>query len=169
MGDSRETRHLVDAGMGSISAVVATLPAGYTLGESRVVSGIKYRLFQNTGGSTIGVGSIAAPISVNAGPYSVSVSTASKSNHHIGACVVKHAAVATTYFFWGAVRGEVGPMVGDAASIPTASYAYVGDNGTITLVPASALTGAPAVVRIKTTVSNGGTASGNAVISFPEA
>lgn len=166
MGDAKEIRHLVDAGMGSVSAVVATLPVGYTLGEARVVSGIKYRLMYNAGNSQIDPGYCASPATSGNGLYSVTISTASRSNHHLGACVVKHATATTATYFWGAVRGEVGVMVGDAASIPTGNAAFLGDNGKITVYPNSATTACPAIAYIKTTVSNGGVGTGNARVFF---
>lgn len=167
MGDARETRHLVDAGMGSVSAVVANLPVGYTLGEARFVSGIKYRLVYNAGNSAIQPGYVASPGGASSlGAYSVTISTASKSNHHLGAVAVKHATVTTGTYFWGAVNGEIGGMVGDAASLPTGSAAFIGDNGTITLMPGSAVTGNVPCVWVKTTVSNGGAANGTARVYF---
>lgn len=171
MGDSRETRHLVDAGMGSISAVVATLPAGYTLGEARVVSGVKYKLIYNACNSVIPPGTVVTPltrVSANAGAYSMTLTTAVEVNHHIGAAVVVHQTMATGTYGWAAVRGVVGGLIGDTASLPTGSAFYVGALGAVKLMPASVITGVVPIGAVITTVSNGGAKNGNAWVSFPE-
>lgn len=140
---SNEYRHLADAGMGGVSAVVATLPGGYTLGEVRYdkSSNLKYRLVYNAGNSQASPGFVVTPAAGSVGPYSVTVSTASKSNHHFGAGVVYNATLTTGTYGWVVIRGRVGGLVGDASSIPTASAFYIGANGQVELMPQSVITG----------------------------
>ena len=142
MSDGSENRFLADAGMGSISAVVATLPLGYTLGESRTVGNLRYRLVYNAGNSQATVGSVVTAVqNGGAGPYSMTVSTVSQSFNHLGCAVVVNATATTGTYFWGAVEGRVGPMIGDNTSVPTGSAFYVGAAGTISLMPQSIVTG----------------------------
>jgi hypothetical protein len=165
MGDSKE-RYIVDAGMGGISSVVATLPAGYTLGEFRSKDGIDYKLVYNAGNSEIAPGKVAAPVLAGAGIHSLTISTASQGNNHIGAAVVVHVTATTGTYFWGAVKGVVGGLVGDAASLPAGSALAISDNGTVQLMPASLVTGKVVAGVVLTAVSNGGAKSGNAYVSF---
>ena len=54
--------------LGSISGVVATLPAGAILGEARYHNGIKYRLFYNDGGEQINPGEVFKAKGAGQGP-----------------------------------------------------------------------------------------------------
>lgn len=166
MGDAHQSRHIVDAGLGSVSAVVATLPVGYTLGEIRHVSGVEYKLVHNAGNSEIQPGMVAAPILALAGINSVTVSTLSQANNHIGGVVNVHATATTGSFFWGAIKGVVGGLIGDSASIPTGSAFAIGAAGSVQLMPQSVTTGKVVVGVVLTSVSNGGAKSGNAYVSF---
>jgi hypothetical protein len=145
MADSTEYGFLVDAGLGSVSAVVSSLPVGYTLGQTRVVlnstGAIKYKLVHNAGNSQISQGMVASPAAGSVGPYSVTVSTASKSNMHIGAAICVNVTATTGTYFWGAVNGRVGGLLADVTSIPTGSALYIAANGSVELMPQSVVTG----------------------------
>jgi hypothetical protein len=82
-----ESRFFADAGLGSVSATVASLPVGCILGEERINAGIRYKLCYNAGTAAIGQGKVAAPVLANCTPGSVAVSTTSRSMHHMGAVV----------------------------------------------------------------------------------
>ena len=146
MGDNGEYRYLVDAGLGSVSSVVSSLPAGYTLGETRVVDGIKFRLVHNAGTAQASVGMVLSPVT-SAGPYSVSISHVSKANAHIGASVVKHATITTGAYGWGAVRGNVGNLIAGVSSVATGAAIYISGSGQVNLMPQSVATGNVVVGR----------------------
>ena len=140
MGDANEYRAFADAGMGGISSVVATLPAGATLGEARVVNGVKYRLVCNASTSAQQVpGTLLSPLA-GGGPYSVGTGS-SQLFAHIGAALVVHATVPTANFFWGAIAGSGLKVIGDNTSVPTGSAFYISGNGAVTLFPQSIITG----------------------------
>ena len=85
----------------------------------------------------------------------------------MGGVVAMNTSVSAGLYFWGAFKGVVGAMVGDAASLPTGSLICVGDTGAITLMPpTSYVTGWVPVGYVITTVSNGGTATGNCFVNF---
>lgn len=162
-------RFFADEGLGSVSATVATLPNGCNLGEERINAGIRYRLCYNGGTAAIAQGKVASPVPIaNQTIGTVCVSTTSRSFHHMGAVVAVNTSVSAGAYFWGAYKGIVGGMVGDAASLPTGSLICVGDSGAITLFPAgSTATGWIPVGFVITSVSNGGTATGNCFIDIP--
>lgn len=169
---SVEIRQIVDGQMGSVSAVVAaTLNVAYTLGEARMESGVKYRLFYNAGGASAPVGAVLTP-QKSAGPFTMTVTTASLSNHHLGACVNLHATVSTGAYFWGAVRGRIGTILGGATSVPTSVGFTIGAAGGVEADPGSAMTG-----NIIIGINLGGAASktvttgaktGDVAINMPE-
>lgn len=172
---SVEIRHQVDSGLdnlGVISSVAAvTLAVGRTLGEARIESGIKYRLFYNAGGASAPVGAILTPVG-SAGPYTMTVTTASNSNDHLGACVAVHATITTGAYFWGAVRGRVGAILGGATSVPTGVGFCIGAAGSIEVDPGSAATGNVVIginlgASASKTVTTGAK-TGDVSISFPE-
>lgn len=170
---SVEIRQIVDPQMGSVSAVVAaTLNVAYTLGEARMENGIKYRLFYNVGGASAPVGAVMTP-NASGGPYSMTVTTASNTNDHLGACVVVHATISTGAYFWGAVRGRiVGGILGGATSVPTGVGFTIGAAGGVEVDPGSAATGNVVIglnlggSASKTITS--GAKSGDVSVSFPE-
>ena len=131
-----------DSGLGQISGVVSSLPAGYTLGEERMEDLKTYRLVYNAGGAEVGQGYFATPLKTGAGPFSMTVTTTSKTFAHIGAVLCEQATATTGTYFWGLVRGRsaVG-VVGDAASVPTGSAFYIGSDGQAQLHAQSAMTG----------------------------
>ncbi len=138
----KEGRHFADAGLGGISAVVATLPVGYTLGEYRVEDGIQYQLKYNAGSSVIRPGYAASPIPVFGGPHSVTVSTVSKTYCNFGAVVVHHQTVPTNYFFWGVRKGYLtSGVVADAATAITGAALYLGVDGQFNTTAGSQATG----------------------------
>lgn len=161
----RLDRHFADAGLGTVSATVATLPAAFALGEERTVDSAKYRLCYNAGNSEISTGKFATPALAGAGINSVTVSTVTNSNAHIGAVQVAHATVATGYYFWGLFSG-MSPIgaVGEAASLPTGSAFHIATDGTVTLMPQSVVTGKTIKGVVVTTVSNGGAYSGKVYV-----
>lgn len=166
MGNATKGRHMVDAGLGGVSSVVSSLPVGYTLGDVQYVNGVEYRLVFNAGNSEIAPGKVAAPALAGAGINSVTVSTTSKANCHIGGVVNVHATATTGTYFWGAKQGVVGGLVGDSASIPTGSAFAIGADGAVELMPQSVVTGKVVVGVVISTVSNGGAKSGNAYVSL---
>ena len=118
--------------LGKVSAVVASLPAGYVLGEERYENGVVFRLVYNAGNSQISTGFLGSPIPLSGGAYSLTVSTASKTNAHGGAAVCHHATATTGTYFWGAVRGYLASgLVADAVTLATGSAFYVGVNGQV--------------------------------------
>lgn len=162
----RLDKHYADAGLGSVSATVASLPVGYTLGEERIVDGANYKLVYNAGNSEIHQGKFATPALAGAGINSMTVTYTSQSNAHIAAVQVAHATVSTGYYFWGLQHG-LSPVggVGDSASIPTGSAFALGTDGTIQLMPQSVVTGKVVKGVVITTVSNGGAYSGRIFVS----
>lgn len=165
MSDMKE-QFMADAGLAGISSVVATLPLGYSLGISRTKDSVDYKLVFNAGNSEIAPGRVAAPILAGAGLNSVTVSTSSQGNNHIGGVVCVHATATTGTYFWGATEGLVGGLAADSASIPTGSAFAIGDNGSVQLMPQSVTTGKVAVGVVVTSVSNGGAKTGSAYISL---
>lgn len=130
--------------LNKISGTTGTLPAGVALGQPRWEGGVSYRLFCNAGNSAIAPGRAFAPIG-SAGPYSVTITTTSKTFDHIGAGFVVNATAATGFYFWGAVGGPIGGVFGDASSVPTGSAFYIGSDGAVELFPQSAMTGNAAI------------------------
>lgn len=133
MGASRQSYRQVmgDAGMGGVSAVVATLPAGYTLGEERQEEGIVYRLVYNASNSQIAPGFVMSPAGLY-GPYSGTVTTASKTHAHIGAVVVHNATATTGTYFWGATKGYLASgLVADAVTLATGNAFYIALSGQV--------------------------------------
>ena len=136
-----EIGFLADAGLGGVSSVVTSLPLGYSLGQIRIESGVKYKLVHNAGNSDIKPGFIGSPIPLAGSTLnSVTVSTASKSYHHVGAVVVVHATATTASYFGGAIRGAV-PVAADNTSVATGAAVYVAANGQVELMPQSVVTG----------------------------
>lgn len=129
-----------DAGLGSVSGVVSSLPAGYELGEERLEDGKLYRLVFNAGGATAEKGFVMSPLKTGAGPFSMTVTTTSKTNDHVGAVVVHNATMTTDTYGWGLVRGRC-QLAGDTASIVTGGALYIAADGQVALFPQSASTG----------------------------
>jgi hypothetical protein len=142
------------------------LPAGYTLGELRNEGARTYKLVYNAGNSQISQGLFAAHAIAGAGAYSLTVSSASKTNAHIGAALCYNATATTGTYFWGLVKGVTGGLTGDAASIPTGNMFFIGDNGKVTLMPQSAVTGNVAIGEALTTIE-AAAVNGTAYINLP--
>lgn len=161
-------RFFADSGLGSVSAVVATLPLGCTLGEERIESGVSYRLCYNAAAnSELRPGRVAAPQGLaNASPNSVTVTTTSQGGHHIAGVVNMHSTVPTGYYFWGAQRGLVGGLSA-VASAATGALLVVSDDGNVDAMVQSVVTGKVIIGFVVTSISNGtGTKSGNCFVSF---
>ena len=160
-----ESRFWGDEGMGSISAVVASLPNGATLAEERIHSGVRYKLCYNAGNSQILPGNLAAPVS-GGGIASVTVTMASQAGN-VGFVVCNHTTATTGTYFWGAFRGVVAGLIGDTVSIPTGNHICVGADGTVQLFNLnSVVSGKMDCGIVITTVSNGGARTGSAYVSF---
>lgn len=146
-----------DALLGSVSATVTHsvfgLPAGYTLGERRDEGNITYQLVYNAGNSQINPGFVATSRQVGGGPYSVTVSTASDVNAHIGAVVNHHATVPTDCYFWGVKRGFL------ASGLVATSITQLLGN-------ASRISTDGAVLPVTSTAASNLVASGNMAIAF---
>ena len=167
--------------LGSISGVTDTLPAGLTLGEERVVGGVRYRLMYNAAAnSTVDRGLVASPVGVG-GPYSCSITTTSASYNAYGAVVCNNQTAATGDYFWGAYNGYPVKMQAGTASIATDSTIMVSVLGTVS----SFITGVTAVAAMQrhaavavgklvgaenatSTGLTGASASGDYFISFPD-
>lgn len=136
-----------DGGLGGISGVVSSLPAGYELGEERREDGKDYILAYNAGGEQAGPGYFLTPIKTGAGPYSMTVTTTSKTHDHLGACLVQHATATTDTYFWGLVKGVAAGVVADNISVATGSAFYIASDGQVSLMPQSVATGIEIVGR----------------------
>lgn len=152
---------MADAGLGDVSAVVASLPLGYTLGMIRHVNGVKYVLCYNDGGSDIPAGMIATVKAGSTTGYSVTVSTVSSAFNELAAVARNHAATVTTAYFWGAKEGYLASgLIASAACVPSGSAFYIGTNGNVVLYPQSVITGANpagmAITTVLSTTSGGG-------------
>lgn len=167
-GDANKFRHLVDAGLGSVSATVATLPIGYTIGEARVVDQVEYNLVFNSGNSAIPPGYVA--IQQGSG-YSVTISSAVEVNDHIGAVVANTVSVPTANYFWGAKRGYLASgLVASAVCIVTGAQMYIGTNGNVISMPLSLITGVTPIGNVLVTVlstTSGGGRNGGVYINLP--
>ena len=159
-----ESRFWADEGMGSISAVVASLPNGATLGEERIHAGVRYKLCYNAGNSQILPGNGAVPIAApTSSVASVTVTSASQGGGLIGGVVVVHATATTGTYFWGAFKGLVPGVIADAA-IASGTVIALSDAGSFQAL-VSAVTGKFACGMVVTTVSSG-SRIGSAYVSF---
>lgn len=175
-----QTDHRVygDAGLGTVSSVVASLPVGYTLGEERQQDGVHYRLMYNAGGEQIDQGEIASPIASGGGPYSATVTTVTDTANAYGAVVAHNATATTGTYFWGAFRGYPIPLKGDSASHATGTSIMVGVDGGVATFVTFATAGAAgqrnpnAVIGVVIGATATGTIttdtrSGDVLIDFP--
>lgn len=142
MANNTQGQHMVDAGLGGISAVVSSLPLGYNLGHVRFdTSGNKYKLVYNAGNSQASTGFVVTAQAGSVGPHSVTVSTVSQKHGHLGAGLVVHATLTTGTYGWALLSGANVSVVGDVSSIPTGSAFYIGTDGKVELMPQSLATG----------------------------
>lgn len=128
-----------------ISGVVATLPAGYTLGEGRMYDGDMYRLVHNTCNQQVipgylvaaNVGSAAA-----AGPYSCTITTTTEVCKTVMGAV-KHATATTGTYFWALTETLKNPVTlsGVTAIASTGVYVLPAANGQITNGTTTAIIG----------------------------
>ena len=120
-----------EGGLGSVSATVTSLPAGNVLGEERWENGVKYRLFYNDKTQAI-PGQVMSPIPLNGGAYSLTVTTVSGANNHIGACVVHNATALASSYFWGAVQGYLASgLIASGVTLLTGRMFVIGDAGSV--------------------------------------
>lgn len=168
-----------DAGLGNISGVVSSLPAGYELGEDRQEGNYHYRLMYNAGNSEADIGDVVSVVAVGGGPYSCTITTTSDGGDAYGGAVVRHVTATTGTYFWGCTQGYPVLVKGGTASIATGGDIMVAIDGAVS----TATTGATATVvgQLNTRVVIGrnigaaasktittGTASGDAYVSFPK-
>lgn len=139
-----DSRVYEGGGLGGISGTVASLPAGFVLGEQRWHDGILYRLVQNAAtGTAVAPGQVAHAIPVGGTAYSVSVSgTASQTfGAMAGAVVCHHATAATGYYFWGVTRGYLASgLIATGTCLATGRAFYPAEGGSVTgITPNSTL------------------------------
>lgn len=135
-----------DEGLGSVSGVVSSLPAGYTLGQHRQEGAKTYKLACNAGNSQASVGFFLTPVKGGAGAYSLTVSTTSKTYAAEGAVLCENATATTNTYFWGLVHGYTTKgTVADNISIPTGTQFYIGVDGKVDVMPQSVVTGNRAI------------------------
>lgn len=149
-----------------ISAVVTSLPIGPQLGDERVYNGVTYRLSFNAANSQISQGRYASPSPLDGGLYSVTVTTTSDANCHLGAVVVHHATATTGAYFWGARKGVV-PMV-PSATVSAGIIMMCGISGIIASgpsLPTETVGNKPGIVCV-TSGTGGTTPSGTYSINF---
>lgn len=117
-----------DEGLGSVSGVVSSLPAGYTLGETREEDGIKYMLVYNAGGEEAGPGYAVKSVGGGAGKYSATVTTVTESV--AGALgVVHHATLTTDTYGWIVRKGHPVKVVASNISLATDALAGLAADG----------------------------------------
>lgn len=108
-----------------VSMVTAT--SKHELGTERVVSGEKYLLVYNCGGSTAAVGApLSRPLSASAGLYSCSASSAS-GDMVLG--YVKHVAIPSGEYGWALTKGALTVAVASSASDQAAGNKAAGAAG----------------------------------------
>lgn len=117
-----------DGGLGGISGVVSSLPAGFSMGEVRWQSGIKYRLLHNGGNSQAIPGQGLVAIGAGAGPYTCTISSVSGSITGVrGIC--HHATATTGTYFWGVTFGHPVKILASNTSLATDAQVGIGVNG----------------------------------------
>lgn len=127
-----DSRVFTGSPLGAISATVTSLPAGNVLGEEREEDGVWYRLCYNAGGASIPIGNVASPVPLNGGPYSLTVTTVTGANNHVGAVVAHHATVPTASYFWGARRGYLASgLVATGVCISTGGAILIAAAGSV--------------------------------------
>lgn len=119
-----DSRIFAADGLGSISGVVETKPAGADMGEERWDNGIKYRLCCNASlGTPAYPGNVlsaipSAVVGGGNGPYSMTMTTVVDAHNGDLAAMVHNATVPTGYYFWGATYGYFasGVVVSDTSA-----------------------------------------------------
>lgn len=138
-----DSRIFAAGGLGSVSGVVSTFPAGAVLGEERWENGVKYKLFYNAGNSTIDKGYCFSPVTLanTSTPFSVTVSTATNQGDGFvgGLCI--HATATTGTYFWGAVKGLVtASLLQSGSTLVTGDMFSPGLNGAMNGISAASAT-----------------------------
>lgn len=129
-----------DEGLGSISACVTNLPAGYTLGERRVEGGIEYKLVYNAADSQIIPGLVASPVPLSGGPYSVTVTTVTGLGNEAGMVVCHNATAPAATYFWGVTRGYLASgLIATGTCLVTGFAIQVAAGGSVTGVSTNAV------------------------------
>lgn len=152
-------------GLGQLSAVVSSLPAGYRLGTSRIEpNGDEYELFYNTCNQQISQGFAFARFtgSATAGPYSATVTTVTEVAYNAAGMVV-HTTATTGTYFWGLVQNKASGVafvgVTAVASGAGAFTLQLAANGKFT-------NGATQAVGYVVTTGTTGTLTGSAFVNF---
>lgn len=131
--------------LGSISAVVSSLPAGFTLGEERMWNGDLYRLVHNTCNQQVIPGYLVAAnlgSAVAAGPYSCTITTTTEvCKTVVGA--VKHATATTGTYFWALTETLKNPVTLSGVTAINSNGVYIlpAANGQITNGTTTAIIG----------------------------
>lgn len=153
-----------DGGLGSISGVVSALPAGYRLGEERILpNGDYYELFYNACNQQISKGFAFARnqgSAAAAGPYSCTVTTVTEVAYNAaGMCV--HATATTGTYFWGLVQNVASgvALVGATAVAAGGMALQLAANGQFT-------NGTTQAVGYTVTTGTTGTLSGSYYVNF---
>lgn len=120
-----------DGGLGTVSGVVSSLPAGYSLGEQRVLDENTYRLVYNSGGEQATVGNVMIGGAGGIGPYSCTVTTAAGDIPPKAIGVVKHATLTTDTYGWLLTRGDAGKLIASNVSIATGAIIEVKVGGVV--------------------------------------
>ncbi len=156
----------IQASVMDISAVVTSLPIGPALGNERVYNGVTYKLVYNAGNSQAIPGRYLSPVPLDGGAYSVTITTTSDANHHLGAVVVHHATATTGTYFWGATKGVV-PMA-PSAIVSAGVVMMCGLSGVITSgpsLPTERVGNQPAILCI-TSGGTAGVTTGTYLVNF---
>lgn len=124
-----------DGELAGISATVASLPAGYNLGEQRMYDGDLYRLMYNACATQVIPGYLVARnlgSALAGGPYSCTISTTTEVNQTVCGAV-KHATAAAGYYFWGLTETMKNPVTlsGVTAIGSNGVFVYPAANGQI--------------------------------------
>lgn len=131
MGNSGFRQTHADGGLGGVSGVVSSLPAGYTLGEERRVDGNDYRLVYNNGNSQATVGNVVVNDGSGVGAYSCTISSTAGTIPPKAVGVVKHATLTTGTYGWVLTRGDAGKLIASNVSLATGALIEVKVNGVV--------------------------------------
>jgi len=155
-----DSRIFAAGGLGSISGVVATKPAGADMGEERWDNGIKYRLCCNASlGTPAYPGHVLSAIpsaSVGAGNsmYSMTMTTVSGSLNGDACAVVHNATVPTGYYFWGATFGRLASgLICGQASASTGNAVGVDAAGYCGLISTMSLSDRPIAINLSSMIT----------------
>lgn len=156
-------------GLGQLSAVVSSLPAGYKLGTERMEpNGDTYRLYYNACNQQISQGFAFARnvgSAAGAGPYSATVTTTTEVAQNAAGMVI-HATATTGTYFWG-LEQNVGSGV---AFVGVTAVASGGGTFALQLAANGKFTnGTTNAVGYVVTTGTTGTLTGSCYVNFRRA